>query len=156
MCPGDSESPPTPHIYDLLVHPTALHRLYGHLPDLSGDLRIRSLNPNPYGPTPTPRVDLPDFPDRPPRKWTDAEADTVLCHLAFMAVQNIDLLYWEPLALGRPTVTVVPQGSGRLRRRAALLRGRGQQLTAHHAPGPGREVLPRALTGWGSSPTVVP
>lgn len=104
-----------PHVHDLIVNPDALHRLYGRLPDLSGDLRVRSLNLSPYGPTLTLRVDMPGFPEHPPRAWADAGFDTVQCHLAFLAAENITLSGWTPPALGRLTATTPATGAHRIR-----------------------------------------
>ncbi|MEV0980789.1 contact-dependent growth inhibition system immunity protein [Streptomyces sp. NPDC049915] len=99
------------YVHDLLANPDALHRLYGKVPDLSAGLRVRSVNRSPYGPTLTLRVDLPGFPARPPQEWMDAGADTVQCHLAFLAVENVTLSAWTPPALGRLTaVPSVPRG----------------------------------------------
>lgn len=113
------------HVHDLVRNPDGLHRLYGAVPDLSGDLRLRSVNLSPHGPTLTLRVDLPDFPRHPPHPWVDAGADTVQCHLAFLAVENVTLTEWSPPAVGRLTVT---PASGRHRLRLAF-HGRGTTLS---------------------------
>lgn len=125
-----------PPVHDLIVNPDTLHRLYGHLPDLSGDLRVRSANLSPYGPTLTLRVDVPGFPEHPPRAWADAGADAVQCHLAFLAAENITLSGWTPPAVGRLTVAPA-SGAHRVRltfhgRGAALSFDCADQVTVGH------------------------
>ncbi|NLU66989.1 Imm50 family immunity protein [Streptomyces sp. HNM0574] len=77
------------------ANPQQLTDLYGRFPEY-GRLRIRSVNVNPYGPTLTLRVDLPEGPEAPPEQWQTAECDTVQCHFQFQAVENLALSRWEP------------------------------------------------------------
>ncbi|MFD5638371.1 Imm50 family immunity protein [Streptomyces sp. NPDC127077] len=108
---------------DFLVDPEPLRSLYGRVPDLV-DIRVRSINLNWRGPTVTLRVDLPSYPESPPREWTDAGLDTVQCQLQFLAAENISLTDWNPPALC--SLETVPHGIER--RMRVTCRGSGLSL----------------------------
>jgi hypothetical protein len=109
-----------------LVNPEILRSLYGYVPQLRG-VRIRSVNLNWRGPAMTLRLDLPGFPDVPPREWIDAGVDTVQCQFQFLAVADLSLAEWAPPAVG--DVEMVPLGRDRRMRVTATGSGIALECT---------------------------
>ncbi|MEV7671104.1 Imm50 family immunity protein [Streptomyces sp. NPDC088752] len=114
-----------------LVNPADLVRLYGEVPPL-GTFRPRSLNLSWRGPTVTLRVDLSTFPATVPPEWEGADADTVQCHLQFIAVEDFVLEEWEPPV---PFASFTAEPLGRDRRMRVRVRGAGVDLgfTGHES-----------------------
>ncbi|WP_159050081.1 Imm50 family immunity protein [Streptomyces sp. MMG1533] len=96
---------------EFLANPEVLRSIYGDLPWLGDDFRVRSINLNWRGPTVIMRTDLPHFPDSVPQDWSKGGADTMQCHLQFLAVENISVRKWEPPVIAR--IQVASREGGR-------------------------------------------
>ncbi|WP_407700719.1 Imm50 family immunity protein [Streptomyces endophyticus] len=77
------------------VDPDPLRRLYGRLPRLD-EFRLRSINVDLWGPSLKLRVDLSEFPEKPPEDWVANGCDVVQCHIRFSAVEKLSLQDWTP------------------------------------------------------------
>ncbi|MFJ6846117.1 Imm50 family immunity protein [Streptomyces griseoluteus] len=86
----------------------SLQGLYGRVPRIANEVRVRSLNMDWIGPTLTLRIDLPEFPDNAPEEWVRAQLDTVQCHLQFLAVEDLSVHAWEPPAAGCIGIVTLP------------------------------------------------
>ncbi|MEV6792757.1 Imm50 family immunity protein [Streptomyces sp. NPDC051320] len=81
---------------DFVRNPEVLSSLFvGSVPPLD-ELRLRSINVSYIGPSVTLRVDLPQPLSTHPPEWAEEEFDTLQCHLAFQAVEEIVLDQWTP------------------------------------------------------------
>ncbi|XIE79194.1 Imm50 family immunity protein [Streptomyces sp. SBR177] len=78
-----------------LLNPEPLTSIYGRIPTFAG-FRLRSINLNWRGPTVTLRLDLPQFPENITEEWKQSDANTIQCHLQFLAVANFLLSDWHP------------------------------------------------------------
>ena len=90
---------------EFIVNSQVLGSVYGHVPQLGGDLRLRSVNISWIGPTVTLRVDLPSFPDPAPQGWREAGVDTVQCQMQFFDVDNMYMDGWVPPVFVRVGIT---------------------------------------------------
>ncbi|QNP72407.1 hypothetical protein IAG44_25295 [Streptomyces roseirectus] len=81
---------------EFIVNSQVLSSAYGYVPQLGGNLRLRSVNISWSGPTVTLRVDLPHFPDQVPQEWEDAGVDTAQCQLQFLDVSDLRMAGWNP------------------------------------------------------------
>ncbi|MCS0601264.1 immunity 50 family protein [Streptomyces sp. LP11] len=75
----------------LLHNPEGITAVYGgDPPDLSG-VRLRELTLHEDGPTLTVRLDLPAYPNQPPRKWAAQGFNTVQIELSLSGLRSIEL-----------------------------------------------------------------
>ncbi|MEV3853734.1 Imm50 family immunity protein [Streptomyces sp. NPDC050095] len=75
----------------LLHNPEGVNAVYqGNPPDLRG-VRVHEVTLQVEGPTLKLRLDLPEYPDRPPRKWAVQKFNTVQIEISFSGLRSVSL-----------------------------------------------------------------
>ncbi|QIP84161.1 hypothetical protein GLX30_09075 [Streptomyces sp. Tu 2975] len=80
---------------ELIQNLKELSALYPAPPPLHA-VTLRSVHLNRYGPAVTLRMDLPEFPQKPPAEWREAGFDRFQCQLRFIAVEHFGMEGWRP------------------------------------------------------------
>ncbi|MEV5613631.1 Imm50 family immunity protein [Streptomyces sp. NPDC052225] len=75
----------------LLHNPEGINALYqGNPPELCG-VRVHEVTLQTQGPTLKLRLDLPEYPAQPPRKWADQKFNTVQVEVSFSGLRSASL-----------------------------------------------------------------